>query len=78
MTHDIIATRIIAMLHQAESHLIGRTVVTFSGETGTVCAIKLDDHHGLCFTFDPDPYKVFRGGRPSVRWYPVSTIRMKS
>jgi hypothetical protein len=75
VTHDIIATRIIAAFHAAETDLVGSTVQTFNGEAGTCKGVRLDDHHGLCFTFD-DPPSLFEG--PSQKWYPVSTIRMKS
>lgn len=78
MTHDIIATRVIAMLHQAESHLVGRPVVTFNGKTGICKGVRLDDNHGLCFTCDEQHGHRWHGGKPELRWYPVSTIRMKS
>ncbi len=67
------ALRILDWLHQAERDLIGAPVVTFNGEAGTVKAIKLDEHHGLCFTID-EPVGVIDDCR---RFYPVSTIRQK-
>lgn len=75
---QLAAVKVLEWLHAAEDDLIGATVVTFNGETGVVHAVKLDEHHGLCFSIDQDPHKVFREGLPPVRWYPVSTIRMKS
>lgn len=68
--HEEAATRILKWLHRAETSLIGVTVVTFNGESGAVQAIKLDEHHGLCFTFD--------NADDNAHFYPVSTIRMKS
>lgn len=71
------ATRIIDWFHRAEHDLVGRVVQHTNGEAGTVTGVKLDSIHGVCFTFEPDPHIVFRNGHAPVRWYPVSTIRMK-
>lgn len=69
------ATAIIHWFHLAEEDLVGHTLITMSGDTGTCRAIRLDDLHGLCFTLDaeasghadPDHYR---------RWSPVSTIKV--
>lgn len=67
------AVAIMEWLHRAEEDLVGSTIATFNGEAGTVHALKLDEHHGLCFTIDETP------GLPKLRrFYPVSTIRMRS
>jgi hypothetical protein len=68
--YETAAIRIVDWLHHAERDLLGATVMTFNGETGTVTAIKLDDHHGLYFTLDAP----IQGSR----WWPVSTIRLKT
>lgn len=66
------ATSIIKWFHLAEEDLVGHTLVTMAGETGTCRAIRLDDLHGLCFTFDShDPLSA-----EARRFYPVSTIRI--
>lgn len=62
------ATAIITWFHMAEDDLVGHTLVHVGGETGTCRAIKLDEIHGLCFTFDEDPI--------ARRWCPVSTIKI--
>ena len=67
IAHDA-AIDIMRWLHIAEDDLIDKGVILFGGEAGTVRAVKLDEHHGLCFTFEGD----------SKKFYPVSTIRMKS
>ena len=72
------ATRIIDWLHHAERDLIGSTVTTFSGDSGVITGIRLDDHHGICFSLEAEPHKVFRSTLPGVRWRPVSTIARKS
>jgi len=69
------ALAIIDWFHKAEDDLLGSTVQTFNGEIGRVREIKLDEHHGLCFTMDKPGYA---GPSNSPRFYPVSTIRMKS
>jgi hypothetical protein len=64
------AARIIDWLHHAERDLIGRVVTTFNAEAGAVRGLKLDDHHGLCFSFEPEgPIRI-------RRWFPVSTIKI--
>lgn len=67
------ALRILDWLHHAERDLIGKAVVTFNAETGTVRAVKLDDHHGLCFTVDEE--RPARHGL-ARRFYPVATIKV--
>ncbi len=81
MTHhdyERAVVSILKWLHLAEDDLVGSVVQTFNGEAGTVKGLQLDEAHGLCFTLD-DPYvsddKLVRDMR---RWYPVSTIRLKS
>lgn len=74
--HDA-AIKILDWLHKAENDLVGETAVTFNGEAGTVRALKLDEHHGLCFTFEAERLGRL-GDLVSPRYYPVSTIRMKS
>lgn len=78
--YESAAVRILDWLHHAERDLVGATVATFNGEAGTVQAVRLDEHHGLCFTVDdPDPRVIGRDfNGPKRRYYPVSTIRMKS
>jgi hypothetical protein len=68
--YETAAIRIVDWLHHAERDLIGKVIATFNGETGKVLGVRVDDHHGLCFTIDPaeDPTIV-------RRWYPVSTIK---
>lgn len=66
------ALHILDWLHHAERDLLGKGVITFNGETGTVKAIKLDEHHGLCFTIDTNSYQT-----QERRFYPVSTIKQK-
>jgi hypothetical protein len=69
---------ILKWLHLAEDDLVGSAVQTFNGEAGTVKGLRLDEAHGLCFTFDdPDEFVEAELHRPR-RWYPVSTIRLKS
>lgn len=65
---------ILDWFHKAETDLVGAAIVTFNGEAGTIHELKLDEHHGLCFTVDEldDDIKDRR------RFYPVSTIRMKT
>lgn len=71
--YESATVHILDWLHHAERDLIGAPIVTFNGEAGTVRRVKLDDHHGLCFTFDKrKPNSTF-----SRRWYPVSTIKFK-
>lgn len=70
------ALRILDWLRHAERDLIGKTVVTFKGQTGTVSDVKLDSHHGLVFSIDMRAKHV--GTPPGRHWYPVSTIKEKS
>lgn len=70
------AATILVWLHLAEDDLVGHTLTTVSGEIGTCTAIKLDDHHALCFTFSENPTLVFRDKLEPVRWWPVSTIKI--
>ena len=68
---------ILQWLHLAEDDLIGHVVQTHNGEAGDVKGLRLDDDHGLCFTFD-DPLHPFDEVERAVmrqRWFPVSTIR---
>jgi hypothetical protein len=76
--YESAAINIVDWLHRAEDDLIGASIATFNGEAGTVTGLQLDTHHGLCFSIDPEPHKVFRIGEDTVRWYPVSTIRTKT
>jgi hypothetical protein len=75
MTHvyERAVIKILDWLHLAERELVGNVIATFNGETGKVLAVRLDDHHGLCFTID-DP-DMNEDGLLSQRWYPVSTIK---
>jgi hypothetical protein len=57
---------ILDWLHHAERDLIGVSVQTFAGTKGRVQNVRLDDHHGLCFTFGAE------------KWYPVSAIKERS
>lgn len=63
------ASGILKWFVEAEDDLLGHTIVTFNGEAGTVQDMKLDEHHGLCFTLDPIEDSVGR------RYYPVATIK---
>lgn len=69
------ARRIMEWFHQAERDLIGKAIVRASGQAGVVKAIKLDEHHGLCFTLE-DPLPSYSHGE-EPQFYPVSTIRSK-
>lgn len=73
------ATSIMTWFHLAEDDLVGHAVTTTSGLAGTVKAIKLDEHHGLCFTLDEE--RIISGGQfPDVAgartWWPVSIIKL--
>lgn len=72
--HEDAATKILEWLHRAERALVGKVIATFNGETGEVRDIRLDEHHGLCFTLD-DPERGDADGALPQRWYPVSTIK---
>jgi hypothetical protein len=73
------AGRILEWFVKAEDDLLGHTVITFSGEAGTVQDVKLDEHHGLCFTIEMPT--IHEGGLvlPDVagsrRYFPVATIK---
>ena len=71
------ALHILDWLHHAERDLVGKAISTFNGEVGAVQAVKLDANHGLCFTIDRDPHRIFRDALGPVRWYPISTIKQK-
>lgn len=62
--------KIVEWFQRAEDDLLGHTVSTFNGEAGIVYDLKLDEHHGLCFTIDP--VADVAGSR---RYYPVATIK---
>ena len=69
---------ILDWFHHAERDLIGKVVATFNGDTGRILSLRLDDHHSLCFTFDPEitpETPMPASGLKSRRWYPVSTIK---
>lgn len=72
------ALHILDWLHHAERDLMGKTIVTFNGEAGTVKNVKLDVSHGLCFTID-EPVSGFDEIECGLtrRYYPVSTIKSK-
>jgi len=74
------ATKIIEWLHVAERDLVGKVIATFNGEAGEVYELKLDEHHGLCFTIDHEDHGAPNDGSEGYvklprRWYPVSTIK---
>lgn len=73
--YESAVVRILDWYHHAERDLVGKVIATFNGETGTVRALKLDEHHGLCFTIDEHQGHHWHGGKPPLRWYPVSTIK---
>jgi hypothetical protein len=66
--HERAVTQIMELFQAAEHELLGRKVATFRGATGTVLDLRLDNDHGLMFTFEPPEL-------PQRRFYPVSTIR---
>lgn len=72
--YETAATKIMDWLHRAERQLVNTTVATFNGEAGTIYGLRLDEHHGLCFTID-DPERGDEDGGLPQRWYPVSTIK---
>lgn len=78
-SHETATLKILKWFHRAESHLLGNVVSTFNGETGVVKELRLDDVHGLCFTFD-DPSHPFDTVERGIvqRFYPVSTIKHKA
>jgi hypothetical protein len=76
MAYEEAVVNILDWLHKAEDALVGSTVVTFNGEAGTCKGVRLDDHHGLCFTLDDPKIWLDEVDRNTYqRWYPVSTIR---
>ena len=66
--HETAVSQIIDWLRRSEAELLGKTIVTFRGAAGLITELRLDNDHGLMFTFDP-PDLAER------RYYPVSTIR---
>jgi hypothetical protein len=66
--HERAVTQIIDWLRQTEEQLIGKEIMTFRGARGVVTELRLDNDHGLMFTFEP-PDAIQK------RYYPVSTIR---
>lgn len=77
--YETAAAGIIEWFVKAENDLLGHTVVRFNGEAGIVQDLKLDEHHGLCFTLDKPA--ILEGGPvlPNVasgrRYFPVATIK---
>jgi hypothetical protein len=71
------AIHIMDCLHHAEDDLVGKTVVLFDGAEGVIKAVKLDDHHGLCFTFEDPHTSLDMHIRDMRKWRPVSTIKQK-
>lgn len=73
------AAGILRWFVEAEDDLLGHTVITFNGEAGTVQDVRLDEHHGLCFTLDPPTIlkgsPMFPDVANSRRYYPVATIK---
>jgi hypothetical protein len=59
-------------LHRAERDLVGHSIKTFTGRMGIVREVRLDEHHGLCFTIATER----EHGEPERRWYPVATIKV--
>jgi hypothetical protein len=58
------ASTILRALHEAETELVGKTVVLSDGKAGTVEIVSLDEHHGL---------RIAIGGH--VGSWPISTIK---
>ena len=71
------SVHILDWLHRAEEELINNIATMFNGETGKILEVRLDDAHGLCFTFDKsnEGFALQREG-PGQKWYPVSTIKL--
>jgi len=63
-TGDARAMNILRELHEAETELVGKTVVLTDGKAGTVDRIFLDDEHGL---------RISVAGHEG-RW-PISTVK---
>jgi len=77
-THESAAIHILDWLHRAEDALVGFVVSTTTGERGIVKEIELDEHHGLCFTFE-DPLSGFDIVECGMvrKFYPVSVIKQR-
>ncbi len=76
--YESAALRIMDWLHHAERDLIGKGIIASNGDAGTVKAIKLDEHHGLCFTLDkPNTGFALQYEGDGRKWSPVSTIKQK-
>lgn len=73
--YEVAAAQILRWLHLAETALLGHTVITFNGETGTVAELRLSEAHGLCFTVDPFHTEDIAKLGKARRFYPVSTIK---
>lgn len=71
------AFNILEWLHRAEADLVGKRVQTFGGAIGEVKDVRLDDDHGLCFTFDEkiDAFVAVELNKRR-RYFPVSAIRL--
>lgn len=68
MTHERAVAQIMEWFQAVERDLVGNEVTTVRGARGVVADIRLDNDHGLMFTFEP-------GDHVERRFYPVSTIR---
>lgn len=66
--HEKAVAEIMEWFRQAEQALVGKEITTFRGARGKVSDIRLDNDHGVMFTFEPPEL----GER---RYFPVSTIR---
>jgi len=63
-TGDARAMNILRELHEAETELVGKTVVLTDGKAGTIDRVFLDDEHGL---------RISVAGHDG-RW-PISTVK---
>ena len=63
-TGDARAMNILRELHEAETELLGKTVVLTDGKAGTIDRVSLDDEHGL---------RISVAGHDG-RW-PISTVK---
>jgi hypothetical protein len=73
------AIRVLDWLVHAERDLINAEVITTSGDSGVVRGVRLDDLHGVCFTFDEPPVSFDIVELGALRnWKPVSIIRSKA
>jgi hypothetical protein len=61
--HERIATNIIALLHEAETALVGQRIVTVAGNVGTITAVRVHNEHGLTYALEGNGFA------------PASTIR---